>query len=258
MLSRHPLGDPLVRNTVMAHPDGTTSACFSPDGEILLTGGYDCRIRLWEVATGKERRSLAGHRRGHVAFSPEGALLVSGGLAHNAQVFETATWQVRETLEATGELWNVAFTPDGKRLATVQPDVPLQFWDTQTWRVDREVEVVEGYIYALAFSPCGKRMALATAHEGRVSIRSGRVFATEEIAFAAHPPFTYGLAFSADGSLLASAGADSTACLWDSGTGSVKHTLKHSAPALCVAFSPDGYLLATGSLDGTLTFWHLS
>lgn len=108
-------GHPVLRSTVLAHEGGTTSVSFSPDGSTLVTGGYDCSIRLWDALTGDERLSLAGHRRGHVAFSPDGAWLISGGLHAEAQVIETATWQVQHLLEATGSIWDVAFTLVNRR-----------------------------------------------------------------------------------------------------------------------------------------------
>lgn len=62
------------------------SVVFSPDGRTLFTAGHKDAIRLWEVATGRERRRFSGHRDDglswcvHVlAVSPDGDLLASGG-----------------------------------------------------------------------------------------------------------------------------------------------------------------------------------
>ena len=65
-----------------------------------------------------------------------------------------------------------------------------------------------------------------------------------------------GVAFSPDGTLLATASHDKTARLWDPATGEHLRTLTgHTDPVLGVAFSPDGTLLATASHDKTARLW---
>jgi dipeptidyl aminopeptidase/acylaminoacyl peptidase len=66
------------------------AAAFSPDGRVLAWGSDGGSIQLWDVATGRERRRLAGHR-GHVnrlTFSPDGRLLASVGDDTTALVWE--------------------------------------------------------------------------------------------------------------------------------------------------------------------------
>jgi len=71
-----------------------------------------------------------------------------------------------------------------------------------------------------------------------------------------HDAAALSLAFSPDGSLLASAHVDGVVHLWDMAKGQeVSVRLRHDESVGTLAFSPDGATLATGSLDANLRLW---
>ena len=79
----------------------------------------------------------------------------------------------------------------------------------------------------------------------------------ETATLSGHEDGVLSVAFSSDGTTLASAGSwDGTVRLWNVATGEKIATLEGHVDL--VAFSPDGTTLASGSDDGTVTLWNVA
>ena len=79
------------------HEGWITTVAFSPDGTWIVSGGEDKTLRLWDAATGKEKRVLRGHTAGitTVAFNPDGKQLVSGGWDRTLRVWDATSGKAR-------------------------------------------------------------------------------------------------------------------------------------------------------------------
>jgi WD40 repeat protein len=98
---------------------------FSPDGNLLAVGDTFRTVRVWDVATGKERAVLSAPTPGNInslTFSADGKLLAAGNFSGNkagrVRLWDVATGKQLADLE--GPEWSVptvAFSPNGKLLA---------------------------------------------------------------------------------------------------------------------------------------------
>lgn len=73
-------------------------------GCLLVSGGFDQAIHLWDVHTGKLLRVLSGHiqRVEGVAFSPDGRTLASGSADETIKLWDVRTGDCLKTLRGEG------------------------------------------------------------------------------------------------------------------------------------------------------------
>lgn len=115
--------------TLAGHPDGTASLSFSFDGATLASGGYDCRLKVWDAHAWELMHDLEGNRRGHVAFWPSRERLICGGLYGETKIWDTRTWQSQMMLRHKSPVFCTAFSPDSRLLATGGLDGYIHVWD---------------------------------------------------------------------------------------------------------------------------------
>ncbi|MGD8713083.1 MAG: hypothetical protein PVG70_00955 [Desulfobacterales bacterium] len=147
------------------------------------------------------------------------------------------------------------FSPDQSLLVTGYSGAPMRLITTENGKVLTTINYGEG-IYRIAFSPDGMRFATSS-----LSDRTVRLFATENgrelVRIKDDKKSSFRLnwlpafAFSPDGRLLATAGADGTAGIIDVLQGTLRARIKYPDSVLAVAFISDSSRLTSVIADGT-------
>ena len=190
---------------------------------------------------------------------------LSGLLASTAMADDEAPILALDAGGHTAVIRDVLFTPDGRKLISVSDDKTIRVRDVSS---GQSVSVIRpsigtgsvGMIYAAAISPDGDTLAIGgygreDENHGVVTLIS---LSRQQIIrrLHGHSDVVHDLAFSPDGSRLASGSSDGTARIWNLETGDTDHTFGgHTNVVFVVVFSPDGQRLVMGSHDGTGAIW---
>nr|VFJ93243.1 MAG: small GTP-binding protein domain-containing protein [Candidatus Kentron sp. H]VFJ94166.1 MAG: small GTP-binding protein domain-containing protein [Candidatus Kentron sp. H]VFK00759.1 MAG: small GTP-binding protein domain-containing protein [Candidatus Kentron sp. H] len=217
-----------LRAVCRGHTRRIKRIAWSPCGRFIASPSWDRTIRLWDAESGECLAVLEGHEGSvnDVSWSPDGDSLVSGGN------------------DGTVRLWRLA--PDA-----LGSGPPVRI------RHSSVVYRHSGRVSSVAWSPDRRWIASASIFGEDPVVLTDMGKPTLSSAPLGIGAFTNTIAFSPDGSLLATGSTDD-ARIWRIGTGISKfRDLNVVTNVRSVAFSPDGSHLATSWVGLTIGIWNV-
>lgn len=205
------------------HSAAVRSVRFSSDGRLLVSGGNDNAVCVWDTASRQLVKKLRGHasRISSALFAPGDDRIISASYDHSVKVWSIAKYEeVRvlggRVLKGHGDsILGAAFSPDGRTVVTASRDRSAIAWDVASGQQLRSYD--EGHAY------------LASA-----------------------------ALFMPDGTHVITAAVDNTARIWNMATGTETALLEGTGISAAVALAPSGEWIATGSDDKAVQIWDMA
>lgn len=209
--------------------DTVFGASIAPDGSTVAVGCADNTVRLLDARTGKELHKIANHENWVLgtAFGKDGKRIVSVGRDRAAKLTDATSGAFLENINLLrGDLTAVARHPEKdvvviggeERIPYIYAmDRPKNMKIADDTTLLHQLEPQQGPIFALAWSPDGKEVAVAgaspevTVYESESGQRVTKC--------SGHTAGIYTVAWSPDSKTLATGGFDGQVRLYNGRTG---------------------------------------
>lgn len=241
------------------HEGGIHCMAISPDGRLVVAGGSDKNLRIWEIATGKCKKVMEAHPEGisQISISPDGHFVVSIGRDHVVMVWDLIAGECVAKLEGhVREVTCIALTTTGY-LVTGSSDKTLRIWDLGALSCRTIFKGHDDKINCVAVTPDG-RIAISGGEDAKIGIWD----IEQEMLIHFLEGHTQGvtcLAVSPNGKLLVSGGWDQKIRIYEIASGKCISTLEgHTGTLNSVVVTQDGNKMISASEDKTVRIWDIA
>ncbi|KAJ3195125.1 hypothetical protein HK101_001036 [Irineochytrium annulatum] len=192
---------------------------YSPDGQYIVTGGDDGKVKLWNTQSGYCFVTFTNHSAGiqAVDFAKKGQVVFSASLDGTIRAFDMVRYRNFRTFTSPtpAQFGCLAVDPSGELVCAGSVDTfEIFIWSVQT----------------------GKLLEILSGHEAPIS----------------------SLIFSPIEGRLVSGSWDRNVKTWDVFSRSMNtESFEHGTEVLALAYRPDGRQIAVATLDGQITMWDI-
>ncbi len=259
------------QGTDILHGLVVTALAIAPDAKTILTAGEERLVRIWSTTDSRLIREISiAAVANSMAFTPDGRIVVVGDEHGEVRFWDARTGRsLGEPLAHPGKVKSLALGLDGLRVFAGLSDGSIWQWDLSPDLMIPPRDSVGPDAGGMAWPLDTQRAAAGPA------IHAPNAVAALVVQYPVHTASLWdagsqrpiglpmrhagwisALAFSVDGSRVATGSIDGTARIWDSANGRpITEPLRLSNYVQVVAFSPDGRALATGDYNRLVQLW---
>eukprot|EP00937_MAST-01D_sp_MAST-1D-sp2_P003254 g3254.t1 len=260
-----------LQRTLSAHTGAIFSLKWSPSSRLLLSASLDETAVLWDVATGNVRRKYTHHSRPVLDVDWQSdSVFASCSTDMSIHICDASREKPLRSFVGGAdadardghrdEVNAIKWDPSGRLLASCSDDNTAKLWRMDRSTCVHSLEEHSKEVYTIQWAPCGegsanpsKQLLLASASFDS-NVRLWDVEAGKCVhRLSKHADSVYSVAFSPDGSFLASGDTNGLVYIWSVRDGKVVRKFDGGGDIFDVKWSVDGERVAVCSSDRTIS-----
>jgi len=255
-----------------AHRDFVHALAFSPDGNLIASGGFRV-VKLWQRVPGSKRYQLpAGGAITAIAVTADGKSAAIGSADNAIQLLDAANGKVARKLAGhSAPVTGLAFSADGKTLVSCSTDKSVRIWNTADGKPLRTIATptaANGVVFnkdasqvVSAHADNVLRVWPTAAPKVDPKQKKDKKDAGEKpvAEMKGHSkPVTSVALLLPGGTQVVSGSEDGTVRIWNIANGSAVRSMNHGGPVTAVAARPDGQAVASAGANGIGKLWQVN
>ena len=240
------------------HPGAVVDARFTPDNTRVVSAGRR-NIFVWQRGTWRRLHLLVSHRSAvhGVTVSPDSTRAVSYDDSGIGRMWRLDTGAlVPGFIRHENSIDSAMFHPDSATVLTASTDLTARIWTGVESEFRTSLVGHREPVKSATFSPDGARI-LTASNDGTARLwRTSTEPTLQVLGLQKHTGGATSIDTSADGSLVASGGADGKVLLWRS-RGVLLRTIDHGARVAVVALTADGARVLSAGENGRARLWRV-
>ncbi len=243
-------------------PGKIDSACFSPEGKLIVTSSSQWNTAAaWDSLTGELIKKLSCAEGRRIILNPSGTVLAVSK-ENEIRLWDISKDECLHTLSGhAGEISGLAFSKDGKRLLSGGRDGHVMIWNVETGKCALDwTPGPRSVIESVDLSPSGNRFIAGGGCKTMPGKNAWIVNANDGSVACCFSDNSYScnaVAWSLGGEMVAIGGYAKIIHVFNPATGILVRDFEpsHIGPIFSLRFSNDGKRLLSGSADRTVKTW---
>ncbi|KAI9316423.1 WD40-repeat-containing domain protein [Dichotomocladium elegans] len=162
-----------VVKIIESKPGESWTACFSPDGESIVTGSQSGHVSIFNIASGEKTSDFEAKKYVmSVAFSPDGKYIAAGAEDGRIYVFDTSTNQLAHTFSDHGmAVRTLDFASDSRTLISGSDDGNIHVYDVVHGQLASILSSHDSWVLSVAVNPdISKQQVASASADGKIKV----------------------------------------------------------------------------------------